>query len=221
MTPIARSITRRGRRTLLAASLVLASVWAAPAPAQQGRYKGCELPFSGGIPPELSAFVQPGTRPLCAVGGDLNGDGLGDFVLVLEQANVPDSIARITETPRPLLVVVREPGGALRVAARNDHVVYCSACGGVFGDPFGGVGVEAGSFTVFHYGGSAWRWRADYTFRYAPSAGTWRLARVVEVSYHTSKPDAVEQTTFVAPDHFGEIDLARFHPERWRRQPAR
>jgi hypothetical protein len=209
--------------------MVLALVQGVPAAAQKGGVRasdangGCSVPFSGRIADELRPFVLPGTRALCAAGADLNADRLRDYVLVLENEDEDEDTTALvlSDAPRPLLVVVRRPGGALHVGARNDRVVYCAGCGGIFGDPLEGVEVEAGTFTVHHYGGSAWRWRADYTFRYVQGAGTWRLTKVVELSYHTSEPDKMEQTVFVAPDHFGEIDLADFHPERWKRGSAR
>lgn len=216
-------------RTVLLAGclLVVALVQVMPAAAQKdavplpATISGCALPFPARIPDELAAFVLPETRPLCAAGADLNGDGLRDYVLVLEKVSEREYDPGKEGGERPLLVLVREPGGALRVAARNDRLVYCAACGGVFGDPFEGIEAGAESFTVYHYGGSGWRWRADYTFRYVRAAGAWRLAKVVEVSYHAAEPDKLQRWTFIAPDHFGDIDLADFHPDRWKRPSAR
>lgn len=165
---------------LLAGNLVLALMQGVPAAAQKGGVPpsdanaGCSLPFSGRIPGELRPFVLPGTRALCAAGADLNADGLRDYVLVLEKVNERDTASIWSDAPRPLLVVVRRPGGTLHVAARNDRVVYCAACGGAFGDPFEGVEVGAGTFTVYHYSGSSSRWRADYTFGYVQGAGSGR-----------------------------------------------
>ena len=219
---------RIARRTVLLAGclLALALVQALPAAAQKDAVPlpatngGCALPFPARIPDELAPFVLPDTRALCAAGADLNGDGLRDYLLVLEKVSERTYDPGKEGGERPLLVVVREPGGGLRVAARNDRLVYCAACGGVFGDPFEGVEARGETFTVYHYGGAGWRWRADYTFRYVPAAGTWRLAKVVELHYHAAEPDKLQQRTFIAPDHFGEIDLADFHPDRWKRPSA-
>ncbi|HEX6373974.1 MAG TPA: hypothetical protein VF006_33910 [Longimicrobium sp.] len=212
---------------LAAATFAIALMRAAPAAAQKGGVTpsdadaGCTVPFPTRIPAELRPFVLPGTRALCAAGADLNGDGLRDYVLVLEKVDEDTAGSLLSQAQRPLLVVLRRPGGTLHVAARNDRVVYCAGCGGVFGDPFEGVEVGTATFTVLHYGGSAWRWRADYTFRYAPRARTWRLTKVVELSYHTLDLDKMEETIFVAPDDFGDVDLADFHPERWKRPSSR
>lgn len=231
MSPILRlNAPRRGHWSwptalLAGGSLALALMQAVPAAAQKGVPPpgpdgGCAVPFSGRIPDELRPFVLSGTRAMCAARADLNADGLRDYVLVLEKLNERDTSSTWSAAPRPLLVVVRQPGGTLHVAARNDRLVYCAACGGMFGDPFEGVHVRAGTFTVYHYGGSSWRWRADYTFRYVQDAGTWRLTRVEELSYHASWPEKMEKTVFVA-DHLGDIDLADFHPDHWKRPSTR
>lgn len=232
MNPVHHPISpRRGRRpwapAVAGATLVLTLTQAIPAAAQKGVSPafspdaGCTVPFPEQIPAELRPFVLPGTRALCAVGADLNTDGLRDYVLVLQKEKEDTAALGLPETQRPLLVVVRRPGGTLQVAARNDRVVYCAECGGVFGDPFEGVQAGPGTFTVLHYGGSAWRWRTDYTFRYAQGARAWRLTKVGELSYHTLDPGKMEQTVFVSPDDFGDIDLADFHPEHWKRPSAR
>lgn len=175
----------------------------------------CSPTISRAIPRELERFVDAGARPVCAQPGDVNADGTPDFVLVIERLGVYYTGAELQNAKRALLVLVREPGGSLRLAARSDHAVMCSQCGGVFGDPFEGVEAQPGSFTVYHYGGSAWRWRADYTFAYVPSAGTWRLAKVKELTHWTLDPNKIQERTFTTPGDFGAIDLARFRPETW------
>jgi hypothetical protein len=229
MTPILRLDTVRVRRPWMRALaagwlLVVALAQAVPAAAQKrgapasDASDGCSHPGSGQIPAELGPFVLPGTKAWCAVGGDLDGDGDRDYVLVLEQGPPRDAGGLWRDAKRTLLVVVRRPGGTLHVAARNDHMVLCAGCFGMYGDPFQGVEVEAGAFTVHHYGGSRWRWQTEYTFRYAPSAGTWRLAKVAELSFDSVEPEKMwEERIFVAPDDFGEIDLADFNRERWKR----
>lgn len=226
---MARLNAPRGRRRswapalLIAGGLALALALAVPAALKKGGAPaagvdgGCSPPRSGRIPDELRAFVLPGTHALCAVGADLNADGLGDWVLVLETSGRPADPDG-PEVPRPLLVVVHLPGGTLQVAGRNDHLVPCAACGGPFTDPFQGVQAGSGTFTVYDHAGVSARWQEEYTFRYVRSAGTWRLTRVVETIYQPETPDRLEETVFVAPDDFGDIDLADFEPGGW--EPA-
>jgi hypothetical protein len=84
-----------------------------------------------------------------------------------------------------------------------------------FGDPFQGVSVRRNTFTVDHYGGSAWRWTNAYTFNYSRVDKTWQLVRVVSHSYHTSDPNKMKTRTHTPPRHFGKIDLADFDPEHY------
>jgi hypothetical protein len=202
-----------------AGSLALALVQAGPAAARNGGAPaagadgGCTPPLSGRIPDELRTFVPPGTRALCAVGADLNADGLPEYVLVLQEADERAAAGDLSEAPRPLLVVVRESGGALQVAGRNDQVVPCAACDAFF-DPFAGVEAGKGTFTVYDHAGVSARWQEEYTFRYVRSAGTWRLAQVVVLWYQPATPQRLEKTVFDVAD-FGDIDLADFDRYGW------
>src|SRR5215471_8106430 len=155
--------------------------------AEEGTY----LPMDQ-LPPEVMPIVAQGTRPLSLAGADLNGDGLQDFVLVLEKQKAQPSDPDIEDRQRLLLILVRQPGGALKEVKRNDRIVYCSTCGGMMGDPFQGVQAGPNTFTVSHYGGSAWRWSVDYKFNYSRRDNTWQLVRVEERSFHASAPDKVK-----------------------------
>lgn len=163
------------------------------------------------IDSQLAQFVEAGTRALCAVPADLNGDGLQDWVLVLERMTEPD----VAEGQRTLLIVLRQSGDRLRVVKRNNRVVLCSACGGTF-DPFDRLSAGPGTFTVHHHGGSALRWGIAYTFHYSESGATWKLAEVVEVNYHSSDAEGtLEEARYTRPYDFHEIDIADFDPETW------
>jgi hypothetical protein len=90
----------------------------------------------------------------------------------------------------------------------------CSRCGGVWGDPFEGVTAESGRFTVEHYGGSAWRWRVDFTFAYSRRDRAWQLVRVHQLNYHTSDPEATTKRRELRPPRdYGKIDLRAFDPD--------
>src|ERR1044072_9884730 len=114
------------------------------------------------IPPEVRPFVEEGTKAIALEAADLNGDGRGDFVLVLERENPAKDEDDLPVNERPLLILVRGVDGKLAEAKRNERVVMCSRCGGIFGDPFDGVIVARNTFTVLLYGGSAWRWAYSY-----------------------------------------------------------
>lgn len=173
------------------------------------------------LPREVRPFVEKDTVPIAIARSDLNGDGLQDFVLVLERQKARDSDPDIEEDQRPLLILVRRPDGSLKEAKRNSRILYCSTCGGMMGDPFQGIGAGSKTFTVSHYGGSAWRWSSVYKFNYSRKDNTWQLVRVEESSFHASSPKEGKSNTYTPPRSFGKIDIADFDPGNWKNQGSR
>jgi hypothetical protein len=169
------------------------------------------------LPPELEASFR-GQAILAVESEDLNRDGALDYLVVSEPEKKGEEETEeeeFVDVPRSLSIFVAERG-RLRLAKRNDKVVYCARCGGVFGDPFNGVTVEPGRFTVSHYGGSNWRWTADYTFAWSRRDKTWQLVKVETSSFHTGAPEEEEREVLTPPKHFGKIDLADFDPDKFR-----
>jgi hypothetical protein len=117
------------------------------------------------------------------------------------------------EQARPLLILVRDATGALKLSKRSAKAVGCKDCGGVMGDPFQGIHIEKGRFTVEHYGGSSWRWSANYTFGWSRRDQSWQLVRVEHQSFHATDPGTVETTVHTPPKDFGLIDVTEFDPE--------
>ncbi|HEX8118798.1 MAG TPA: hypothetical protein VF521_16090 [Pyrinomonadaceae bacterium] len=172
------------------------------------------------VPDEVRPFVEAGAKAIAVEAADLNGDGRGDFVLVLERENPAKDADDFPIHQRPLLILVRGEDGKLSAARRNELIVMCSKCGGVFGDPFEGVVAKRNTFTVMFYGGSSWRWAYSYRFNYSRADKTWQLVRVEETDYHTSDPDKMKTKVFVPPRDYGKIDIADFDPEHYKR-PSR
>jgi hypothetical protein len=198
------------RTTILALLLLCAAPsWAA---AQDAELK---------VPAEVRPFVEAGTTAIAVEAADLNGDGRGDYVLVLEKANPQKDENDFPVNERPLLVLVRGADGKLTEAKRNERVVMCSRCGGVWGDPFEGVVAGRNTFSVELYGGSNWRWKYSYKFNYSRVDKTWQLVRAEEISYHTSDPDKMKTRVFTPPRDYGKIDIADFNPEKYKRPRSR
>lgn len=151
-----------------------------------------------------------GYTVLNATSGDLNRDAYPDWVLIYRKTTEAETSDAIDHPePRPLLLYVGQPDGTLKLAARNDKVVLCYDCGGVFGDPFSQVVIKNGFFTVEHYGGSSWRWTRLITFRYQPKARKWYLHKDGGDSYHTGDPDKVETVVKTTKD-FGVVAFEAF-----------
>jgi hypothetical protein len=169
------------------------------------------------IPTEIKPFIERGTRLLTWERADLNGDKKDDYIIVLEKQKKPGD-PDIESKQRPFLIVTRNGNGRLELAKRNDRIVYCSRCGGMMGDPFVGVTARRKSFTVEHYGGSAWRWSNRFTFNYSRIDNTWQLVEVEEESFHTGDPEGGESRRYTPPKDYGKIDIANFDPDNWKKK---
>lgn len=178
------------------------------------------------IPEELNPFVPKGHEALDFATGDLDGDGRADAILVLKG---PAEIAETDdmETHRPLLLLIRQPDGRLKQERRTDRLVYCRTCGGMMGDPYMDVVIAKGAFTVSHYGGSAWRWGADYTFAYDRARKDWFLDREIKTSFHAGDPDETREESTLTREQLGDFPIETFDAIRdpddrkWRVAAAR
>ena len=169
------------------------------------------------VPDEVNAFIDKGMVPIALETGDLNADGRKDFILV-SSAVVPENASYEEGAgERSVLLLVRDAGGDLNLAARNDLVVLCRNCGGVFGDPFAGVTVRGTRFTVSNYGGSNSRWSYEYTFAWSRRDRTWQLVRVEDSSFHALDPRHTTRThIYTPPKDFGLINFADFDPDNFK-----
>jgi hypothetical protein len=133
----------------------------------------------------LKDFIPKGFTLLDSASGDLNKDGFKDLIVILKN----NSEEAMPDTTRPLLILHGTKKKTYTLIAKNDHVVLCEACGGVFGNPYEGIAVKNNYFSVEHYGGSSWRWSRIITFKYDFKTKQYVLHRDAGISYHTSDPD--------------------------------
>lgn len=169
------------------------------------------------VPEEVRPFVEKGMEPIALEAGDLNADGRKDFILVLSKPRDPKAeFDEAGDAERPTLILVRDNNDKLSVAARNDTVVYCRTCGGVFGDPFAGIEIRGTRFTISIYGGSNDRWAYDYTFAYSHRDNNWQLVRVEETTFQALDPNhTTRKHIYTPPKSFGLINFADFEPENY------
>ena len=169
------------------------------------------------VPDEVKAFIEKGMVPIALETGDLNSDGRKDFVLVLSAVVSENAPYEEGAGERSVRLLARGTGGDLYLAARNDLVVLCRNCGGVFGDPFSGVTVRGTRFTVSNYGGSNSRWSYEYTFAWSRRDSTWQLVRVEESSFHALDPRRTTRThIYTPPKDFGLINFGDFDPDNFK-----
>lgn len=168
------------------------------------------------IPTELKQFIAPQTKLLALEAADPNGDGLQDYIFVLENAVSEHPSSDEEEGQRVLKIAIRRPDNSLKLAKTNDKAVYCATCGGAFGDPFNGITASSKTFSIHHYGGSGWRWANTSQFNYSRRDDTWQLVMVKDVSFHASNPEKQEVKIYRPPKNFGKIDISEFDPENFK-----
>ena len=110
------------------------------------------------VPSNLKNFILKGYEVLDITKGDLNRDAYPDAIMVLFKKGERET-SDVIEHPekRPLLILIGQANKSYKLAARSDNAVYCVDCGGQMGDPFTGITIKNGYFSVEHYGGSGWR----------------------------------------------------------------
>ncbi|MEL7122687.1 MAG: hypothetical protein AAFO07_24785 [Bacteroidota bacterium] len=154
---------------------------------------------------ELFPFVPTDHEILGFKYGDLNKDALkNDVILALKRKDESNS-----DADRPLLLLTRKKNGSLQLERWNNTLVMCQACGGIYGDPFSGLAIKNGYFSVEHYGGSNWRWFDVTTFKYDTTKKEWFLHQLGTETYHTSKPDEVQKEIKRRED-FGEVRFSEY-----------
>lgn len=115
---------------------------------------------------------------------DINLDGYSDYIVVLEKQGDDNP-----ESLRPLLIIEGRKDGSLKVVERNDNIVLCKDCGGIYGDPYQRIFVKNNYFSAEHYGGSNWRWTRIITFKYDKKTNQYLLHKDAGETYHIESPD--------------------------------
>jgi hypothetical protein len=142
---------------------------------------------------------------LDSASGDIDRDGLKDLVVVLRNEYEKQN----SDTTRPLLLLKGNGTGQYALMARNDSVVLCLGCGGIYGDPFETVTIKEGMFSVHHAGGSSWRWTRTITFSYQEPSKHFVLQNDTGESWHVSDPAKTTATRFNEQE-YGKVEFERY-----------
>ena len=164
------------------------------------------------LPEELRAFFLPGHKALDFDTGDLNADGKPDAVLILKVQGENEKAKSYDDSPlRPLLILVRQKDGKLKEVARNDHIVLCAACGGVFGDPYAGITItKDGVFSVTFYGGSSDRWSKTLVFGWQKTSDKWLLLSEDDSETNVFEPEKEKNYSIQADEMLTPLFLTDF-----------
>lgn len=161
------------------------------------------------LPAEAKPFVLKGYEMLDYITGDLNGDKRPDAILILKVAGEDTNM--VDEVKRPLILLLRQSNGKLKAEKRNDNMMLCYHCGGVFGDPYESTKINNNGFALNFYGGSSWRWGYEYTFSYNTGVKNWLLIKEKDVNYQDGDPEATMKESRIGAAELTGINFDNFN----------
>lgn len=160
-------------------------------------------------PTIFDSYLPLGYEIMDSVSGDVNSDNLTDYILVL-QKNDEDSLSVLGESvKRPMIILTGSTSGSLVLAGRNDEIAFCKTCGGVYGDPYNGMDILSGNFSVSNYGGSNQRWSKITLFRHSKLAQKFLFIKETNEDFDVLKPDKI--TTRIKNGD-GKTDFINYSP---------
>lgn len=108
--------------------------------------------------------------------GELDGDTLTDYLVVLHNPEEATLAKEQEAPPRPLLLFTQTVDGTYELRARNDHVVF-KINGGVQCDPFDAdeqrLAIKHRYFTIENGVACGQHWTDYLTFHYDPALKDW------------------------------------------------
>lgn len=141
--------------------------------------------------------------------------GIETFVINALKYIQEDSLSDLNPNLiRPLTILKKVDGLEYELMARNDSVILCRACGGIFGDPWEDLQTEENSFIIYHMGGSSDRWTRNLEFYFNQEKGGWFLISDRGVSFSTHDPEgSFEEHIYTPDDSLGLVPFESFKTE--------
>ncbi|MBW1653919.1 hypothetical protein [Flavobacterium quisquiliarum] len=172
------------------------------------------------IDPNLKGFVPKDYNVIAMKKGNLNLDKFEDCIMVLRKKTETTTSNMNEEKPdkRPLLILLGQEDKSYKLVSKNENVAYCIDCAGVFGDPFVGIAIKNGFFSMEHAIAGGHHWQQIITFKYNKTKRNWYLFKNHYINYvlnSDSSPNAealvadVDKLTTVKD--FGEIPFQKFN----------
>ncbi|MCD0473965.1 hypothetical protein LPB87_06100 [Flavobacterium sp. EDS] len=169
---------------------------------------------------DLKVFVPKGYSVISIESGDLNLDEYTDAILVLRKTSEESTSNYAENKPdkRPMLLLIGQRDGTYKLAYQNNNAVYCIDCGGLFGDPFTGITIKNGYFSIEHGVSGGHHWENVTTFKYNKPKNNWFLYKDHYINYKFND-SADENAEALVVDYeklktvkdFGEISFEKFN----------
>ena len=88
----------------------------------------------------------------------------------------------------------------------------------MMGDPYVGTEILKGKFTIFHYGGSNWRWTKNLTFVFLKENENIYLESIEESSFNVLEADSEKIDDYIEKNtkkltskDFGKVKFSDYH----------
>lgn len=168
----------------------------------------------------LKAFIPKGYEAIAMEKGDLNLDKLDDCILVLRKKTEETTSNYNENKPdkRPLLLLLGQKDGNYKLAYKNDNAAYCIDCGGVFGDPFTGITIKNGYFSIENGISGGQHWEQIITFKFNKAKNNWYLYKDHYINYIMNPSSNPNDEALIADvdklktvKDFGEISFRQFN----------
>lgn len=143
----------------------------------------------------ISTLIPQNWKAIDTAYGDLNNDKSEDMAFVLEfekpvterraYGDAETELIKEFQKPRILAVYFRDPkSGKYIFALQNNNFVLRSEEGGALGEPFRQLNITDNNLNLVFEGGSEWRWKLDYFFKFQHK--DWDLIQANHTYYNSS-----------------------------------
>ncbi len=157
------------------------------------------------IPESIAPCLGKEYKVIDLTYGNLNLDTLQDVVVVAELRKEADTTG---DGDRTVFLLIGTRSG-YTIAARNDEVALCHGCGGMM-DPYGGIDMGTGQFSIYNDGGSAWRWHNSATFTYNKKDGHWYATETERSGFNVFDEAHTSTANTKTAKQIGRVRFERF-----------
>lgn len=169
---------------------------------------------------KLKSFIPKDYEAIAQKKGDLNLDRTEDCIMVLRKVT-EETTSNMNEgkpDKRIVLLLLGQKDGSYKLAYKNQNAAYCIDCGGVFGDPFSGISIKNGYFSIEHKIAGGHHWEQIITFKFNKAKNNWYLYKDHFINYVLNTSNDPNADALIADvdklktvKDFGEISFQNFN----------
>jgi len=156
------------------------------------------------------AKAPKGFEVLMQKSGDLNLDGIPDYIVVYKSTNEEQKSTQEHPVKRKMLLILGRTDKSYQQAVVNENALYAYNYDLNFKDALSDIEVSNGKFTIVHYGGFTTRWSRSDTFEYVPAKKNWFLTQSSYDTFQATNPSETTKKTLTAKN-FGNISFSKFN----------